>query len=52
MDSLDLLEEEGLGVHLGVGLTGDVKFVGERERHFGFPHQLFVGVVGRKRILT
>ena len=46
------LKQEGPGVHLSVGLTGDVEFVCECERNFGFAHQLFVGVVRRKRILT
>lgn len=49
---MNSLEQESLGVHLNIGLTGDVKFVGECERNFGFPHQLLVGVVRRKRILT
>lgn len=46
------LKQEGPGVHLNVGLTGDIKFVCECERNFGFAHQLFVGVVRWKRILT
>lgn len=50
--SVNSLEQESPGVHLCIGLTGDVKFVGECERNFGFAHQLLVGVVGRKRIFT
>ena len=49
---VDVLEQQSLGVHLGVGLTVDVKFVGECERHLRLPHQLFAGVVRRKRIFT
>ena len=50
MDSI-LLEQESPGVHLCIGLTREVKLVSEGERHLRLPHQLFVGVVGRKRIL-
>ena len=50
--SVNSLEQESPGVHLCIGLTGDVKFVGECERNFGFAHQLLVGVVRRKRIFT
>lgn len=50
--SASWLEEEGLGVRLGVGLARDVKLVGERERNFSLAHQLLVGVVGRKWVLT
>ena len=48
----NVLEQEGLGVHLGVGLSGDVKLVGQSERHLGLPHYLLVGVVWGKRVLT
>lgn len=47
-----LLEEERAGVHLHVGFARDVELVGERERNFGLPHLLLVGVVWRKRVFT
>lgn len=49
---MNSLEQESPGVHLYIGLSGDVEFVGECERNFGFAHQLLVGVVGWKRIFT
>lgn len=46
------LQQQRPGVHLHVSFSRNVKLVGKCERDLGLPHQLFVGVVSRKWVLT
>ena len=48
----NLLEQEGLGIHLSIGLSRDIKLVGQSERNLSLPHQLFVRVIWREGVFT